>query len=96
MFFYILYILEYIFVKLPKTSCLFQSDILHTNLCQFYLLKLHKHLTYLNLHLKLSSLGSFGELERFRKVINRIYKIRYRPNQKLLLKLDSDRIRISI
>ena len=39
------------FVILPKAKSMFKSEILHTNLCQFYLKTLHNYLTCLNLHL---------------------------------------------
>ena len=47
---------------------------------------LHKHLKYLNLHLKFTRLRNFIEIEGFRKVINCIYKIRFWLHQKLFFK----------
>ena len=77
------------FCQILKANCLFKSDILHTNLCQlscqFYLQTIHKHLTSLNLHFKQSSLRNFCKIKEFRKLINRIYKVRFQPNPKLFL-----------
>ena len=73
--------------NLPKQIDFLNLICRHTKLCQllcqFYLQTLHKHLTCVNLHLKLIRLRNFCKLEGFRKVINCIYKIRCWLNPKL-------------
>ena len=78
----------------PKQAVCLSPIFLHTIhcqlLCQFYLQTLHKHLTCLVLHLNLTRLRNFCELERFRKVINCIYKIKFWLSKKKFFELESD------